>query len=186
MIKLAEANLKTKFGIFKEYLFFDGSTQASALVKGDIFNKKNVITRIHSHCVSGHIFNGIECDCRIQMNFSQKIIQNGGKGLIIWLDQEGRGNGHLAKMLSTDFKLKGMSQGEAYLKAGYKEDSRDYSFAVKIIHFFNLLSIILITNHKRKYIFLKNNNIKINKVINTPIKYENYSISNELLFDEPL
>src|SRR4030095_6117049 len=98
---LAERNLKTKFGIFKEILFYDGQKESIALVKGDIAGKENVLCRVHSSCISAHIFNSIECECREEMGISQGLIEKAGKGVIIWLDQEGKGNGHLALIKST-------------------------------------------------------------------------------------
>jgi len=89
--KLAEGNLKTKYGEFKEVLYYDGQKESIALIMGEIEGEGEVLCRVHSSCVFGHYFNSIECDCQEQMDISQQLIEREGKGLIILLDQEGRG-----------------------------------------------------------------------------------------------
>ncbi len=87
IIRLAEGTLQTRFGAFTQILYYDGQKEIIALVMGDIAHKENVLCRVHSHCISAHIFNSIECDCREQMEMAQRLIQEAGSGVIIWLDQ---------------------------------------------------------------------------------------------------
>lgn len=89
IVRLQEGYLKTKFGTFLEVLYYDGQKESVALVMGDISNSENVLCRIHSSCLSAHVFNSIECDCREQMEMAQFIIEQEGRGIIIWLEQEG-------------------------------------------------------------------------------------------------
>ena len=105
-IRLAERNLKTKFGEFKEILYYDGQRESIALVMGDVENGEDVLCRVHSRCISAHEFNSIECDCREQMEISQFLIEQNGSGVVIWLDQEGKGNGHLALIGSGEIQRK--------------------------------------------------------------------------------
>lgn len=168
MTKICEGTLETKYGEFIEQLYFDGKKQSVALIKGNIIGQDDVICRVHSHCLSSHVFNSIECDCSEQMRFSQKYIQKKGNGIIIWLDQEGRDNGHFAKMLSSNYKRKGHTQAESYLLSGFHEDFREYSSVKKILSLLGITSIQLITNNKNKENMLINAGIKINKIINTP------------------
>lgn len=168
MLLMAENRLQTKYGEFVESLFFDGKDQAIAIVKGDIRGKDNILTRVHSHCISAHIFNGVGCDCQIQMDFAQRIISEKQSGIIIWLNQEGRSNGHYAKMLADKFKDEGYSQEEAYQKAGFCGDQREYSLACKILDYFQIRNITLITNSNKKISYLKNWGVNIYNVINTP------------------
>src|SRR5262249_25468537 len=133
IIRLAERDLKTKYGTFREILFYDGQKESIAIVMGDVENGEDVLCRVHSHCVGAHIFNSIECDCREQMAAAQEIIQNEGRGMVIWLDQEGKGNGHLALMQSIPFKRAGDPQAEAYVKAGFAKDDRSYRAAANIL-----------------------------------------------------
>ena len=149
-IRLAERELKTKFGIFTEILYYDGQAESMALVMGEVAGAENVLCRIHSHCISAHIFNSIECTCREEMEASQSLIAVEGKGLIIWLDQEGKGNGHLALMKSIKYKKAGFSQAEAYVKAGFKADARSYRAAAEILSDLKVKSIVLLSNSPDK------------------------------------
>jgi len=147
MIKrLAERELKTKFGTFREILYYDGRRESIALVMGNVENEENVLCRIHSHCIGAHVFNSIECDCREQMEMSQAMIEKEGKGIIIWLDQEGKGNGHLALIQSIPFKKAGYAQADAYVKAGYEADARTYRAAAEILSDLGIKSIVLLAN----------------------------------------
>jgi GTP cyclohydrolase II len=150
MIKrLAERELKTKFGTFKEILYYDGQKESIAIVMGDVGVGDNVLCRVHSHCIGAHVFNSVECDCREQMNAAQEIIQNEGRGVVIWLDQEGKGNGHLALIESIPFK-KEFGQAEAYKKAGYKDDARSYTAAAQILGDLGVRSIVMLANDPKK------------------------------------
>lgn len=145
IVLLGERELKTKFGTFKEILYYNGQKESIALVMGEVENQENVLCRIHSHCISAHVFNSIECDCREQMEASQAQIEKEGRGVIIWLDQEGKGNGHLALMQSIKYK-KEFGQAEAYVKAGFRADARSYGAAAEILSDLKVNSIVLLAN----------------------------------------
>ena len=150
IIRLAERELRTKYGTFNEVLYYDGQMESMAIVMGDIANEENVLCRVHSHCVGAHLFNSIECDCREQMAAAQAAIEQEGRGVIIWLDQEAKGNGHLALIQSTPFKKAGDPQAVAYENAGFRADARDYQAAVQILEDLGVRSIILLANDDRK------------------------------------
>lgn len=150
IVKLAEGNLKTKFGTFQEILFYDGQKESIALMMGDLEGEEEVLCRVHSSCIFGHYFNSIECDCQEQMDISQQLIQRQGKGIIILLDQEGKGNGHFALLNSVQFKRQGLKQADAYEAAGFKKEARDFSSAGKILNHLKVKSILMLTNNERK------------------------------------
>lgn len=150
VIRLAEGTLNTKFGMFNQILYYDGQKETIALVMGEVAQKDNVLCRVHSHCISAHVFNSIECDCREQMEMAQRMIQQAGSGVIIWLDQEGKNNGHMALLLSRKLKDEGISQAEAYKQLGYSEDARSYVRAGEILRELNVHSITLMTNNPEK------------------------------------
>lgn len=150
VIRLASDELETTFGKFTEYLYYDGKSESIALVKGDVIGKSDVLCRIHSHCISAHVFNSIQCDCREQMEMAQFAIEQKGEGVIIWLDQEGRSNGHLALLASSKLKNEGVSQSEAYEILGYKADARDFSCAREILADLGIISIALLSNNPQK------------------------------------
>jgi GTP cyclohydrolase II len=147
---LAQGSMNTKFGEFTEYLFYDGQTESIALVKGDVTGADEVLCRIHSNCLPAHVFNSVECDCREQMELAQRRIEAAGKGLIIWLDQGGKGNGHMAELLSAQLKAEGVPQTEAYERLGYEKDARSFVRAAEIITFLDIASVELMTNNPEK------------------------------------
>jgi GTP cyclohydrolase II len=150
IIRLAEGQLHTKFGTFLEILYYDGQQEIIAIVMGNVQHGEEVLCRLHSHCLAAHVFNSIECDCREQMEIAQALIEQRGVGVIIWLDQEGRGNGHLALMRSRALQEHGLSQTEAYVKLGYEADARRYTRAAEIVHDLGIKSVRLMTNSPQK------------------------------------
>jgi len=161
MIKrLADRELKTKFGTFTEVLYYDGQRESIALVMGDIENGENVLCRVHSHCIGAHVFNSIECDCREQMEAAQAMIENEGRGVIIWLDQEGKGNGHLALMQSIKYK-KEFGQAEAYVQAGYQADARSYRPAAEILADLGVRSVVMLANDPKKAEDLRRESVNV-------------------------
>jgi GTP cyclohydrolase II len=128
---------------------------------GDIEGQEEVLCRVHSSCIFGHVFNSIECDCREQMELSQKLIQQEGRGIIIWLDQEGKGNGHFALLKSVGFKRAGLKQGEAYEAAGFSRDARDYRAAAEILNEIGPVSVRLLTDNPGKVEILTRYGVKV-------------------------
>ena len=161
IIRLAEGTLQTRFGTFTEILYYDGQKETIALVMGDVAHRENVLCRVHSQCISGHIFNSIQCDCREQMEMAQRLIQEAGSGVIIWLDQEGRNNGHLAILQSRKLKDEGLSQTEAYVKLGYSADARSYRRAAEILSELMVQSITLMANNPEKVSQLRRDGLAI-------------------------
>lgn len=158
---LAKGNLNTKFGEFTEYLFYDGQSESIALVKGEVANTDNILVRIHSHCLPAHIFNSIECDCREQMALAQQKIEKEGRGVIVWLNQQGKGNGHMAELLSSQYKAEGVPQTEAYVRLGYKKDARSFVRAADIIKYLGVSSVNLMTNNPDKLNALTEHGVKV-------------------------
>jgi len=150
IIRLAEAPLHTRFGTFLEILYYDGQRESIAIVMGEVRGRDAVFCRLHSHCVSAHLFNSIDCDCREQMALAQALIERQGAGVIIWLDQEGRGNGHLALLRSRALQAQGLSQTEAYVQLGYAADARAYAGAAAILRDLGVASVVLLTNSPHK------------------------------------
>lgn len=150
LIRLAKRELETRFGTFTEILFSDGQNESIAIVMGDVESVEDVLCRIHSACIGGHVFNSIECECAEEMAAAQAAIRQAGRGIIIYLDQEGRGNGHLALMKSIPYKKAGHSQGEAYKMAGFAADARIFRPAAEILADLMIGSVILMTNNPEK------------------------------------
>lgn len=160
MIKrLASRELKTKFGVFTEFLYYDGKQESIAIIMGDVEGAA-VLCRIHSHCIGAHIFNSVECTCREEMAAAQAAVEKEGRGVIIWLDQEAKGNGHLALIESIPFK-KEHGQAKAYEMAGYSADARDYRAAAQILNDLDVRSIVLLANSESKAEELRKESINV-------------------------
>lgn len=181
IVRLAERELKTKFGDFREILYYDGQKESIAIVMGDVENQEDVLCRVHSHCIGAHVFNSIECECRAEMERSQFLIEQAGRGIIIWLDQEGKGNGHLALIASTPYKKQSSPQAEAYKKAGFEADDRSYRPAKEILEDLKVKSIVLLANNAGKADDLRKSSISVSDT-------KEMRISNELsgVFQEKL
>lgn len=163
VVRLADRELKTKFGDFSEILFYDGISESIALVMGEVEGGEDVLCRIHSACIGGHMFNSIECECAGEMAAAQAAVQQAGRGVIIYLDQEGKGNGHLALMKSTPFKKAGHSQGEAYKLAGFEVDARSFRPAADILADLGVGSVVLLTNNPEKAADLRRYSINVSE-----------------------
>jgi 3,4-dihydroxy 2-butanone 4-phosphate synthase/GTP cyclohydrolase II len=164
IIRLAEGSLDTRFGSFTQILYYDGQKETIAIVMGQVAGQEDVLCRVHSHCISAHVFNSIECDCREQMEMSQRLIQQAGRGVVIWLDQQGKNNGHLALLLSRKLKDQGVSQSEAYTRLGYSADARSYIRAAEILRELQVKSIRLMTNNSAKIDDLRQDGLVISGI----------------------
>ncbi len=169
VIKLAEGNLKTKFGEFHETLFYNGQKESIALTMGNVAGEEGVLCRVHSSCIFGHVFNSIECDCREQMEISQQLIQKEGKGIIIWLDQEGKGNGHFALLKSVAYKRQGFKQADAYEAVGFKKDARDFRVAAEMLKEIGVRSVRMLTNNPHKTDILTQHGVQVVGTIPTTL-----------------
>lgn len=161
IVELASGNLKTKYGVFQEKLFYDGQRETIAFFQGDLQDGEEILCRVHSSCIFGHYFNSIECDCQEQMDISQALIEKEGKGIIILMDQEGKGNGHFALLNSVAHKRKGVQQADAYEAVGFKKEARDFSAAAKILKHLQVQSIKMLTNNEKKISTLEAHGIKV-------------------------
>ena len=150
IFRLTERDLETKYGMFREILYYDGQKESIALVMGNVAESEDIICRVHSACVSGHVFNSVECECQQEMETAQELIQKAGRGVIIYLEQEGKGNGHLALMASIPYKKAGLEQAEAYEKAGFEKDARIFRPAAEILADLNVKSVVLLTDNAKK------------------------------------
>jgi GTP cyclohydrolase II len=164
IFRLTERDLQTKYGTFREILYYDGQKESIALVMGNVENEADIICRVHSACVSGHVFNSVECECQAEMEAAQTAIQVARKGVIIYLEQEGKGNGHLALMASIPYKKAGMKQAEAYEKAGFERDARSFRAAAEILTDLRVASVVLLTNNAEKAEDLRKFGINVSAV----------------------
>jgi GTP cyclohydrolase II len=163
---LASGPLETKHGEFQISVFSDGREECIVLSKGEIHNGEGIYCRLHSMCITGHVFQSNECDCNDQISNSMKLIEQRGLGLVIMLQQEGRGNGAAAHIASQKLKRSGMSQSDAYTSLGFLSDARRYDVAVKILQYFDIKSLVLDTENLQKTSAMINAGIRVCSIAN--------------------
>jgi 3,4-dihydroxy 2-butanone 4-phosphate synthase/GTP cyclohydrolase II len=170
--KIASAKLPTAFGDFKlvafKTLYYEQAYVA--LVKGDVSKGGPVLTRVHSECLTGEAFHSLRCDCGPQLNEAMRLIEKRGRGVIIYMKQEGRGIGILNKIKAYSLQDKGYDTVDANLKLGFKADLRHYEVASWILKKLGVKSVELLTNNPGKIEEIADGGIKIVKRLPLEIK----------------
>jgi 3,4-dihydroxy 2-butanone 4-phosphate synthase/GTP cyclohydrolase II len=148
--------LPTKDGKFRIHLFKDGEKREHiALVKGEVRGKEDVLTRVHSECLTGDLFGSLRCDCGPQLHHAMRIIEESERGILIYLRQEGRGIGLAEKLKTYNLQDAGLDTVDANIYLGHKAEERDYHVASEILNDLGVNSIILISNNPDKEMKLK-------------------------------
>ncbi len=169
VIKGEKAKLPTKYGTFKVIPFIQKSNRLEhlALIKGSWTPEDPVMVRVHSSCMTGDIFGSYRCDCGPQLHEAMRMIEKEGKGVIVYLNQEGRGIGLFNKIKAYNLQEKGRDTVEANLDLGFEEDERDYGVGASILRELGLGKVRLITNNPIKRAGLEGYGISI--VDNIPL-----------------
>jgi len=161
--RISTAKLPTKFGEFVSYGYEDLLTgdHHVALVKGKVANKKDVLVRVHSECLTGDVFGSKRCDCGEQLEKALERLEFSGQGVLLYMRQEGRGIGLKDKLKAYELQEKGHDTVEANKLLGYSADLRDYGVGAQILVDLGLTNIRLITNNPKKVVGLDGYGLKI-------------------------
>lgn len=157
-------DMPTKFGKFKLHTYeslLNPSEHHVALVKGDISGNEPILVRVHSECLTGDVFGSLRCDCGDQLNTAMQMVEKEGKGVVLYMRQEGRGIGLVNKLLAYSLQEKGKDTVEANEILGFKPDLRDYGIGAQILIDLGLKKIRLLTNNPKKIVGLKGYNLEI-------------------------
>lgn len=165
-----QVNMPTEFGHFNLVAYDQVNTHDihMALVKGTWEKDEPVLVRVHSSCVTGDIFGSCRCDCGPQLHAAMQMVDREGKGVVLYMKQEGRGIGLLNKLKAYQLQEQGFDTVEANLKLGFDMDERDYGVGAQILRDLGITKIKLITNNPKKRVGLMGYGLEI--VDNLPIE----------------
>jgi 3,4-dihydroxy 2-butanone 4-phosphate synthase/GTP cyclohydrolase II len=165
--ELVRVQMPTQYGdftlaVFKEKL---SGVEHVALIKGEWQKDEPVLTRVHSSCFTGDILGSFRCDCGDQLHKAMQMVQANGKGLILYMNQEGRGIGLVNKLKAYKLQEQGMDTVEANLHLGFGMDERDYGVGAQILRHLNVTKLKLMSNNPRKRAALKGYGLEIVEII---------------------
>ena len=175
--RIAEVNLPTKYGEFTGIAYKSeiDPNEHLALVMGDISTEEPVLVRVHSECVTGDVFGSLRCDCGEQIGIAMRSIADEGRGVFLYMRQEGRGIGFEHKMRAYALQDDGLDTVEANLQLGFAPDLRDYGIGAQILAEIGLHQIRLLTNNPKKVVGLEAYGLKVVETLPIIVRPNRYN-----------
>ncbi|MEA3470376.1 MAG: GTP cyclohydrolase II, partial [Thermodesulfobacteriota bacterium] len=171
--RAASAKLPTKYGGEFQIIVYENDVDEMkhiALVKGDIKPDDEVLVRVHSECVTGDLFGSLRCDCGDQLHTAMGMVEKEGKGVIVYMHQEGRGIGLANKIKAYHLQENGLDTVEANIELGFKDDLRDYGIGAQILVDLGVKKMRLMTNNPKKIVGLEGYDVEVVERVPIEIK----------------
>jgi len=179
--RIASANIPTKYGSFQVRLYKSETDRKEhvAVVAGDITPGTPTLVRVHSECLTGDVFGSLRCDCSDQLEAALRMISTEGKGVVVYMRQEGRGIGLANKLKAYQLQEEGLDTVEANEKLGFRPDLRDYGIGAQILRDLGVGKIRLMTNNPKKVVGLHGYGLEI--VERVPLETESHELNEKYL-----
>ncbi len=170
--EIVRVDMPTKYGHFKLIAFKEKTTNSEhlALVKGEWKVGEAILTRVHSSCFTGDILASFRCDCGEQLHKAMKMVEEEGKGVIVYMNQEGRGIGLINKLKAYKLQEEGMDTVEANIHLGFGMDERDYGIGAQILRYLSVTKLKLMSNNPKKRAGLKGYGLEIVDIVPIEVK----------------
>lgn len=167
-----EVNLPTRYGDFKIIPFkqLSNGEEHVALIKGDINVDEPILVRVHSSCMTGDIFGSLRCECGDQLHQSMKLIEKEGRGVVVYMQQEGRGIGLMNKIAAYKLQDEGLDTIDANIHLGFDADERDYGVGAQILRELGVCKMKLMTNNPIKRAGIEGYGLKVSEIVNIEIE----------------
>ena len=163
--RYSEAGLPTEYGRFRVVVYreADGANEHCAIVHGTVAGRADVLTRVHSECLTGEVLHSLKCDCREQLDLALRRIAHMGAGVVVYLRQEGRGIGLGNKIKAYALQEAGVDTVDANVQLGFEADLRSYHVASAVLADLGVVSVALMTNNPRKVEALRADGIAVSR-----------------------